>query len=45
MVGSTDPKELTLTLNMILDQLRNLPNNPFKVPHDLSIKEGEIIEV
>lgn len=42
MVGSTDSKELTLTLNMILDQLRNLPNNPFKVPHDLSIKEGEI---
>ena len=42
MVGSTAPKKLTLTLNMILDQLRNLPNNPFKVPHDLRIEEWEI---
>lgn len=45
MVESDDPKKLTLTLNAILDQLRNLPNNPFKVPHDLNIKEGEITKV
>lgn len=42
MVKNADPDKLTLTLNTILDQLRNLPNNPFKVPHDLRIKEGEI---
>lgn len=42
MVESTDPKELTLTLNTILDQLRLLPNNPFNVPRDLRIEEWEI---
>lgn len=42
MVESRVPNELTLTLNTILDQLRLLPNNPFKVPHDLRIEEWEI---
>lgn len=42
MVLSISPKELTLTLNMILDQLRNLPNNPFRVPLSLRINEGEL---
>lgn len=42
MVRSGNPDELTRTLNAILDQLRLLPNNPFRVPHDLRIEEGEI---
>lgn len=43
MVESRVPNELTLTLNTMLDQLGRLPNNPFNVPHNLRIKDGEII--
>ncbi|MBR5947613.1 MAG: ATP-binding protein [Clostridia bacterium] len=42
MAESSNPDELTRTLNAILDQLRRLSNNPFRVPDDLRIEEGEI---
>ena len=44
MVRCPNPKDLARTLNMILDQLCCLPNNPLSIPLSLRIKEGELTE-